>query len=487
MNEKHSIKFTFAMNLLCNIASYIFPLITYPYVTRMLEPSAIGQVTFAQSFSTYFSMLAAFGISSYATRQVAVLRDKKDQLQKFVKEILILEILLSSVVTVVYILSITYMPFLYSRRSLLLLMELNILTGGISCSWFYTGLEKFDNIARRYLISKTISVVLLFITVRNETDVFWYGVFVCLADTMANIWGLIELHRYISLCNASVSFENIRTHCRKSIIFFATTIANCIYTNLDAVMLTAISGDTQTGYYSSALKIRLLLVSIVLSLGRALFPRISYEQTKGDQTHVYDLIRVTLHLALIMACYFAVFVFLYPKTVLNIFAGRKFLDASVALKWTVLCVPVIAASNIFTEQLYIAENKEKLVSKIIFSGAIIDMILNAVLMPEHGASGGAAATFITELFVLGCCIFINFRDQINVFKLSENKPLLVTVVLLVLIFKFIFPNNLLSIPQFILIGVAYTAIYCGFLLAFKDELVIKIVKRILSRIRRNNT
>ena len=122
--KKNSINYNFIMNLIYNIALYIFPLITYPYVTRILNPDGIGKVTFAQSFSTYFSMIAIFGLTTYASRGVACIKREKKALNKFVTEILVLEIVLSMAVFFVYMFTVLKVPILQNRKNELLLIFL---------------------------------------------------------------------------------------------------------------------------------------------------------------------------------------------------------------------------------------------------------------------------------------------------------------------------------------------------------------------------
>lgn len=478
-----SIKYNFLMNLIYNVAMYLFPVITYPYVTRILAPGEIGKVTFAQSFSTYFSIIAICGISTYATRKVAILRDKPDDLSKFVKEILLLETVLSFSVFVIYVTVIFFFPYLKNRQNELLLMSVNIFTGGISSLWLYNGLEQFESITKRFLICKTFTVVLLYLTVRNGKDYLWYAVFMFLSDALVNLLGLILVPRYVSLKNGHVG--NFFCHIKGSIIFLASTIANCIYTNLDSVMLTFLTNDTQTGFYSTALKIRTLLTAVVLALARVLMPRLAYSLRDGKRSGVENTIQKVMHITILGALYLTLFTVFFADKIIVLFAGEVYVEAANTLRWTIMSVPVFSISAVFTEQLYIAQNKEKTVAKIIILGAIADLVLNWILMPLYGASGGAAATFFTEVIVLVLCLAKNGKDNRLYFQI-EMVPLILFLLLiecaLLLCSRIIFKINYFSV---FFIGIVYTVVYMFLLIVMKDGETYALINVFIKKFNKN--
>ncbi len=474
-----SIKYNFLMNLIYNVAMYLFPIITYPYVTRILAPSEIGKVTFAQSFSTYFSIIAICGISTYAMRKVAILRDKPDDLGKFVKEILLLETVLSFFVFVIYVIVIFFFPYLKNRQNELLLMSVNIFTGGISSLWLYNGLEQFESITKRFLICKTFTVVLLYLTVRSSKDYLWYAVFTFLSDALVNLLGLILIPRYVNL--KSLHVGNFFCHIKGSIIFLASTIANCIYTNLDSVMLTFLTDDTQTGFYSTALKIRTLLIAVVLALARVLMPRLAYSLRDGKNSEVGNTVQRVMHITILGAVYLTLFTVFFADKIMVIFAGEIYVGAANTLRWTVMSVPVFAVSAVFTEQLYIAQNKEKTVTKIIILGAMADLVLNWILMPVYGSSGGAAATFFTEVIVLVLCLARNGTDNRLYFQSEMFLVmlfLLLTECALLLCSRIIFQFNYLSV---FLTGIIYTIVYLFILIIMKDSETYVLINMLIKK------
>ena len=481
--KKNSINYNFIMNLIYNIALYIFPLITYPYVTRILNPDGIGKVTFAQSFSTYFSMIAIFGLTTYASRGVACIKREKKALNKFVTEILVLEIVLSMAVFFVYMFTVLKVPILQNRKNELLLMSVNIFTGGVSVGWLYTGLEKFDVLTKRFLVCKTVSVLILFVTVHNQNDFLWYAVFTFLSDTAVNIWNICTMGRYVN-----IDFSHglhIFYHLKKCLAFFAATIANCLYTNLDSIMLTFISGNVQTGFYTTALKIRQLLSAVVLSFARVLLPRISYELANDNEKNVNRLLQKAMHITLLLSSFFSVFCLGYAEDIMILFAGREFAVAANTLRWTVASVIVFSISAVYTEQIFPAYGMEKYVTVFIGTGACVDLVLNAVFMPKWGAAGGAAATFFTEVVVLGL-VLRKARDLgNNYFKDIRLKKLSLLVIIecvwLILSQKLIRLNYIFRL---LFAGIVYVILFVIVLLLQHNSLVLEAKRMILRKIKR---
>lgn len=471
--KNKSINYNFIMNLIYSIALYIFPLITYPYVTRILNPEGIGKVTFAQSFSTYFSICAIFGMTTYASRGVALRKEKKNELNKFVQEILLLEILLSAIVFIVYLLVVFNLPILSVRKPELLLMSVNIFTGGISAIWLYTGLEQYGVITKRFLICKSFAVVVLFLTVKNQNDYLWYAIFTFLSDTVVNVWNLFTIHNYVSI--KPMGNYKFGIHMKSSVAFFATTIANCVYTNLDSIMLTFISGDVQTGFYSTALKIKQLLTAIVLSLARVLLPRISFELQEGNEEKVTRILQKAMHITFLMSLFFTIFGIVYAGDIITIFAGQSFSEAGYTLCWSVASVLVFSISALFTEQIFIAYGMEKSVTVFIAIGAICDLVLNALFMPKWGAAGGAAATFLTELIVLVLSyrkarnLHNNYFKELCIWKMGV---LVVSELVWLLTIQYIFKTNM--IIKILLGGSGYVILFVTILVLQKNPIALAV-------------
>lgn len=164
-------------------------------------------------------------------------------------------------------------------------------------------------------------------------------------------------------------------------------------------MLTFISGNVQTGFYTTALKIRQLLSAVVLSFARVLLPRISYELANDNEKNVNRLLQKAMHITLLLSSFFSVFCLGYAEDIMILFAGREFAVAANTLRWTVASVIVFSISAVYTEQIFPAYGMEKYVTVFIGTGACVDLVLNAVFMPKWG--GGRRRS--SDIFYRSCC------------------------------------------------------------------------------------
>ena len=254
MTKIRSVKFNFIMNSILMISAMIFPIMTYPYVSRVLQPEGIGTVSFANSVITYFSMFAQLGIPTYGIRACAKVRDDRVKLTRTVHEIFLLNLLTCFAIYIVYGAALLCVPQFREEKTLFLVMGTLILFNTIGVEWMYKGLEQYSYITMRSIGFKFIAVLAMFCLIHQKDDYIIYGGITIFAAVGSNILNFINLRKYIYL--HPVKNYNFRQHLRSISIFFAMSIATTVYTNMDSVMLGFIKGTTENGYYDAAVKIK---------------------------------------------------------------------------------------------------------------------------------------------------------------------------------------------------------------------------------------
>ena len=298
MGKQKSLKLNFVMNAILTMSQFVFPLITFPYVSRILLPIGTGKVSFATSIVSYFTLFAQLGIPTYGIRACAKVRDNREELSKMVQELFIINLMMSALAYVVYFAAIYYVPRFRQDKDLFLIVGLTIFFNAIGMEWLYKALEQYTYITVRSIIFKFIAIVAMFLMVHEQSDYVIYGGISILASSASNIFNFFHIHRYINI--KPVGHYNFKKHLKAIVIFFAMSCATTIYTHLDTVMLGFIRTDADVGYYNAAVKIKTILVSIVTSLGVVLLPRASYYvehsmmdeflpyYKKGNQFRVFD-------------------------------------------------------------------------------------------------------------------------------------------------------------------------------------------------------
>ena len=277
MNKKHSVTFNFIMNFILTASSVIFPLITFPYISRILLPVGTGKVASALAVVNYFSMVSMLGIPTYGIRACAQVRDDKEKLSRTVQEILILNCAMTLLVYIVFGISLYTVPKFAEDRTLLFVMRSAIILNVIGVNWLYSALEEYAYITAASLIFKVIAVSGMFLLVHKKEDYIIYGALTVTSNIGSYVINFLRLGKYISL--KPMGSYNLKRHIKPVGVFCAMTVANSIYTNLDTVMLKFISGDEQTGYYNAAVYVKTALVSLVISLGTVLLPLLIVRST----------------------------------------------------------------------------------------------------------------------------------------------------------------------------------------------------------------
>ena len=272
--KQKSLKLNFIMNAILTMSTFIFPLITFPYVSRILQPEGTGKVAMATSVITYFNMFAQLGIPTYGIRAAAKVRDNKEELTRLAHELLFINLVMSALAYLVLAISLKTVPKFAQERELYIIVSFTIILSAIGMEWLYKGLEQYVYITVRSIIFKFIAVAAMFMLVHQKSDYVIYGGISIFAASASNVMNFINAHRYIGL--KPVGGYHLRRHMKAIMVFFAMSCATLIYTNLDIFMLGFMTNDVEVGYYNAAVRIKTILVAIVTSLGAVLLPRCSY-------------------------------------------------------------------------------------------------------------------------------------------------------------------------------------------------------------------
>lgn len=396
--KMHSVQFNFIMNAILTVSSFIFPLITFPYISRTLLVDGIGKVNFATSVISYFTMFASLGIPTYGIRACARVRDDREKLTKTAQELIIINLITSAITYAVFFILLFTVDRFYQDKTLLTVTSVSIILNTLGVTWLYSALEQYSYITVRNIACKLVSVILMFIFVHNTSDYVIYGVIAVLASGGSNLLNFINLRKYISL--RPVGHYDFKQHLQPIFIFFATSIAISIYTNLDTVMLGFMTNDTQVGLYSASVKVKTVLLAVVSSLGNVLLPRLSVYIHDNDYSKFREALSRVLNFLLLITIPLTLFFTLYVKDSIILLSGEAFLDASLSMRLLMPTVFFCALSGMTGNQMLVPLGREKAVMLSVSIGAVFDFVLNFFVIPKMGAAGAALSTLLTEFLVL---------------------------------------------------------------------------------------
>lgn len=413
MTKQKSLKLNFIMNSILAMSQFIFPLITFPYVSRILLPVGTGKVSFATSLISYFSMFAQLGIPTYGIRACAKVRDNREELTRTAQELLAINIVMDIISYGVLFLALIFIPRLQEDRTLYVVVSATIFLTSIGMEWLYKALEQYTYITVRSIIFKFIALVVMFLLIHKQEDYVIYGGISILASSASNIFNFINVRRYIDL--KPVGNYNFRRYLKPICVFFAMSCATTIYTHLDTVMLGFMATDADVGYYNAAIKIKTILVSVVTSLGTVLLPRASYNIEHGQIDTFWRISRKAINFVFLVATPLTVYFILFAKEGIYFLSGSAYAGSIIPMQLIMPTLLFIGLSNILGIQILVPLGKEKIVLYSEIAGAIVDIIINAILIPQYTSAGAAIGTLVAEFVVLLILYLALKKDVTKIF------------------------------------------------------------------------
>lgn len=401
-----SLKANYLFNLANTISGLLFPLITFPYASRILLADGIGQINFFQSIIQYITLLTCLGIPMYAIREVAKIRENIEERNKVTVEILLLHASLTVVGYIIMILLVATVTKIQVDILLFLLLSTTIFFTAIGCEWFYQGVEDFKYITIRGLIVKTISVILLFLLVKTKEDIMWYAAYSVFGVLGGNVFNFVRLRKYISIKTLPFRELHPLRHLLPALHVFVLNLVISIYVQLNTVMLGFMADTTAVGLFTAASKLSHMVLGIVGALGTAMLPRLSNLITTGQKEEFNRLAQKSMQFVIAITLPMTVGIIMTSSYLIPLFCGDTYTPAILTLQVISPIILAIGISNIMGIQILYPQGQE---NKVIIStalGAIANFFLNVWLIPQLAQDGAAIATVIAEIAVTVSMVYI---------------------------------------------------------------------------------
>lgn len=477
-----SIKKNFIMNVILTMSSFIFPIITYPYVSRILLPVGTGKVSFVTSVVAYFNMFAQLGIPTYGVRAIAKVRDDKDELTRVAQELLIINLLMSALVYIVLFFAVAFIPRLHEEKVLYFIISSTILLSAIGMEWMYRGLEKYTYITVRSIIFKFIAMIAMFALIHVKEDYVIYGAISVFAASASNVLNYINARKNIDL--KPVGNYDFKRHIGAIGTFFAMACATQIYTHLDTVMLGFMIDDVEVGLYNAAVKIKTILVSVVTSLGTVLLPRASYYIEHKQMDEFQRIAKKALEFVFLCSIPMTLYFILFAKQGILFLSGEDYLGSVLPMQIIMPTLVFIGLTNILGIQILVPLGRENVVLYSEIAGAVTDLIINIIFIPKLGAVGAAIGTLAAELVVL-IWQYMALRSEVSEdFKQVHYFHILLACAAGILASFWTLKLALSPIIILIISAVCFFATYGLVLILFKEELVVEILTQVLNKLSR---
>lgn len=479
----HSIGFNVMMNMVLTSSKFIFPLLTVPYVSRVLSTYGTGAVAFAQSFANYFSLAAVLGMTNYGITTCAKVRDDSAELSATVRELMTILAVSTTLALICYVGACFWVPRLQENRGLFLLFGSTVLLTSMGVEWFYQALEQYAYITVRSIVFKFLGLLLMFALVRTRDDYYLYGVCVIVSGYLSNVLNLVRMRRFVE-SRPSRRLDPWR-HLGPMLWYSIAAVSSGMYTQVDIVLLGFMGTTGMVGLYQLVSKVRSLAITAMNSVGNVLLPRLSYYASQDRESDVTRLIGKNASFVVIASTAWICFCGLCSRQVIEILGGADFVEATMPL---VLASPSVAFSalNIALAGYLMANGREREWSVINVIGLCLATVYNALLIPALGVRGAAIGVTLTELSVL-VMRSLRCRDLVNGIArdVEIHKVLFsaaVGVAAGVTVGHFVAGSS--SVASLAAVTMAYGACYLAAMFVVRDGFVIEMCGRLMSRLRR---
>ena len=475
--KKERIISNYIYNLIYQVLTILLPIITTPYLSRVLGVKNIGIYGYTASIVTYFTLVGALGINKYGQREIAYVQDDRYKKSKTFWELNIIRFVTTFIASLIFFVAfcISGTYALYYR---ILLLELLAIIMDIS--WFFQGIENFKKVVIRNSIIKIIGLVCIFLLVKNENDLINYFIIYVLSNFIGNSIFWLNLKKYID----KIAFKDLelKKHIRPMISLFIPQIATSIYTVLDKTILGMIGGNiSEVGYYEQSQKIIKVSLTFVTSLSIVMLPRLSNVFAKGDNKKIRDYMKKSFTFDWFLSLPITFGIIATAKNFVPWFFGNGYEKVAYLLIYSSPIVIFISLSTTIGAQYLTSIKKHNVHTCAVTVGAILNVILNFILIPIIKSYGAIIATVVAEFVISFIEIVyviknnkIKFKDITNnVIKYMFSSIIMCVVIKYISNFMGVSPLN--TIIQIILGGIVYLVI----LLLLKDDWVMYLLNKMV--------
>lgn len=405
------------LNLIKTISSLIFPLITFPYISRILGVENLGAYNFSTSVISYFTLIAGLGITTYAIREGARYREDNKKLSEFSSEVFTINAIATFLAYILMFVCILLFDELRKYVSVILVLSVSIMFTTLGCEWVYNIYEDFKYITIRSIVFQVISLILLFIFVRDANDLMTYSIITVIASSGANVVNIIARKKYLKI--GLIFNKNLKKHLIPIFILFANSIAMTIYINSDMTILGIISGDYYTGLYSVSTKVYTVIKSLLGAIIVVSIPHLVSLISKKELIQYKTTSKGILNVLLSFCVPTMIGIFCISKYIILLLSGEDYVAATSSLKILSFALLFSIISWYYTSCVLIPFRQEKIVLMATTCSAIANVVLNIILVPKFNINATAFTTMLAELIsALVCYIYgrkyTQYRPPLNI-------------------------------------------------------------------------
>ena len=467
-------------NVMYNILVLFAPLVTAPYLARILGAEQLGIYSYVNSATSIIISISIIGLYSYGSRQIAYVRDEREKVSQEFWNLMGLRVCLCIFGTIIY--------FVYAKQTAYFMYfrfyYLYYLGNAMDCTWLFSGTEDMKIPALKNMFAKLISVIGIFIFVHDKNDLWKYILLLAFATFLGMIFTYPQIKKYVSF--RVPNFKSFRRHIIGALILFLPSLVSTIYLQMDKVMIEWLTGETaQISYFDQAEKIVMIPLTFITVLSTVMMPRIANEFANNNRERITELLTKACRVSLFMGFPLMFGIAGIANCFIPWYLGSEFLATAKAL---IILSPIVLSNTlvgISGTQYFIATNQVRILLVSNSLAALLNITVNALLIPKFGYVGAAVATLISN-YTLAIVQYYALSKQLTVKKMFRNtwRYLAASIVMFAVVFGIGFvssPRSLTTILQII----AGMIVYFGIMLIIRDDLTRESLEQIRRRVRQH--
>lgn len=474
-----SLKKNLVYNVIYQILVIVLPLITAPYISRVLGADGIGTYSYVYSIAYYFGLCGMLGISNHGSRCIALLKYDREKASQEFANLYCIQFVTSAVALLFYIIFADL--FFSGNKSIAFIDTLFTISYLLDINWFFFGMEQFKITVTRNIIIKILTVCCIFVFVKTDSDLWLYTLIMASGSVLSQLYLWLQIRKFI--CIKFPVWNDIKRNIKPVLILFIPVAAYSIYKVMDKIMLGALTTVTQVGYYESAEKIINIPVGFITAFGTVMLPRISALVSEGDDSQIrkYNQLSFRYFTILVSAVVFGLIGI--SDVLAPVYFGDAFIPSSPLIKGLSLTLIFMTWANIIRTQYLIPNKRDYPYVISTLCGAIINLMFNLIFIPILGALGALIGTVLAEASVFFAQAFL-VRKEFPVFKfVMQTIPFFVFGGIMSLCVYTVGNMREESIStliiQVVLGAVVYLGLCFGYLLIVKDEILKSMMTKIL--------
>lgn len=482
MSDKINVNKNAMFNTIKSISGIIYPLITFPYISRVLMAENVGKINFGNSIVSYFSLIASLGVTTYAVRECSKVREDRQLLSKTASQILSINVFSMLIAYMALAVTFVFARSLDNYRTLICIQSAVILFTTLGADWLNTAMEDFKFIAIRTVGMQIISLLLMFIFVQNPEDYMTYALISVVASSGANIINIFYRRRF---CRTRFTLQlDLKKHLPPILLLFSMILSQTIYCNSDITMLGLLKGDVEVGLYSTSVKIYNIVNTVVASVAWVVMPQLSSNFARRNYQEVNRLLKYSLNFIIVLGLPCLAGLNVICKPLIYVAAGEEYLGASTALHILTVALLCSFISGWIGNMMMLPAGREKVCLGSSIVSALLNVALNLILIPRWGMNAAAFTTAVSQFAGIWIqCPFIDKKIKIEGFKEMIKAPLIGSVSIVII---GVFASEWIASPfiiSIVTVGLSM-GVYVLILFMMKNEFFLGFVRPILNRIKR---